>query len=72
MNRFGRVYIYQMAASNAKSYKLTIAVRLSLCTLKTNLCTEILHNLKKMERIWDFLAVVVRISGLVGEDARCG
>ncbi len=27
MNRFGRVYICQMAASNAKSYKLTIAVR---------------------------------------------
>ena len=27
MNRFSRVYICQMAASNAKSYKLTIAVR---------------------------------------------
>ena len=27
MNRFGRVYIRQMAASSAKSYKLTIAVR---------------------------------------------
>ena len=27
MNRCSRVYIYQMAALNAKSYKLTIAVQ---------------------------------------------
>ena len=40
----------------------------TLCTLKTNLCTEILHNLKKMERIWSFLAVVGRVLGFEEDD----
>ena len=39
----------------------------TLYTLKTNLCTEILHNLNKTKRIWVFLAVVGRVLGFEGD-----
>ena len=35
----------------------------TLCILKTNLWTEILHNFEENGKRWDFLAVIVRISG---------
>ena len=36
----------------------------TLCILKTNLCTEILHNFQENGKSMDFLAVVVRVLGL--------
>ena len=50
MNRFGRLHLLNGCIKCGVLFVKHHGPVYSLCTLKTNLWKEILHNLKKMER----------------------